>query len=340
MEQSNNETLFDSRNLIVFLWSKRKQIGYAVLIAAVASIIFSSEIFIKPKYKSSVVLFPTTNSSISRSLLSEIAFEKENILQFGEEEQVEQMLQILNSDEVREQVIKKFNLIDHYRIDPEGSYPLTKLNKKFEENISFNRTEYLSVRIDVLDEDPKLAATIANEIADLLDSVKTRMQHERARKALAIVEKEYRDFEHYLAAREDTLNKLRGLGVLDYKAQVERLSEAYGKALLANNSSAVDEIQEQMDVLAKYGGMAMAIEQDMEHDRKNLSQLKTKYEEARVDASDKIPHKFIVNLAKPAEKKSYPIRWLIVLVSTLSTALLAIIVVLILENVRRSKEAI
>jgi uncharacterized protein involved in exopolysaccharide biosynthesis len=340
MEQSNNDTLFDSRNLIVFLWSKRKQIGYAVLIAAVASIIFSSEIFIKPKYKSSVVLFPTTNSSISRSLLSEIAFEKENILQFGEEEQVEQMLQILNSDEVREQVIQKFNLMDHYRIDPEGSYPLTKLNKKFEENISFNRTEYLSVRIDVLDEDPKLAATIANEIADLLDSVKTRMQHERARKALAIVEKEYRDFEHYLAAREDTLNKLRDLGVLDYKAQVERLSEAYGKALLANNSSAVDEIQEQMDVLAKYGGMAMAIEQDMEHDRKNLSQLKTKYEEARVDASDKIPHKFIVNLAKPAEKKSYPIRWLIVLVSTLSTALLAVIVVLILENVRRAKEAI
>jgi uncharacterized protein involved in exopolysaccharide biosynthesis len=340
MEQSNNDTLFDSRNLIVFLWSKRKQIGYAVLIAAVASIIFSSEIFIKPKYKSSVVLFPTTNSSISRSLLSEIAFEKENILQFGEEEQVEQMLQILNSDEVREQVIQKFNLMDHYRIDPEGSYPLTKLNKKFEENISFNRTEYLSVRIDVLDEDPKLAATVANEIADLLDSVKTRMQHERARKALAIVEKEYRDFEHYLAAREDTLNKLRNLGVLDYKAQVERLSEAYGKALLANNTSAVDEIQEQMDVLAKYGGMAMAIEQDMEHDRKNLSQLKTKYEEARVDASDKIPHKFIVNLAKPAEKKSYPIRWLIVLVSTLSTALLAVIVVLILENVRRAKEAI
>jgi uncharacterized protein involved in exopolysaccharide biosynthesis len=230
--------------------------------------------------------------------------------------------------------------MDHYRIDPEGSYPLTKLNKKFEENISFNRTEYLSVRIDVLDEDPKLAATVANEIADLLDSVKTRMQHERARKALAIVEKEYRDFEHYLAAREDTLNKLRNLGVLDYKAQVERLSEAYGKALLANNTSAVDEIQEQMDVLAKYGGMAMAIEQDMEHDRKNLSQLKTKYEEARVDASDKIPHKFIVNLAKPAEKKSYPIRWLIVLVSTLSTALLAVIVVLILENVRRAKEAI
>jgi uncharacterized protein involved in exopolysaccharide biosynthesis len=84
----------------------------------------------------------------------------------------------------------------------------------------------------------------------------------------------------------------------------------------------------------------MAIEQDMEHDRKNLSMLKTKYEEARVDATDKIPHKFIVNLAKPAEKKTYPIRWLIVVVSTISTFLLAIVVVLILENIRRMRSNI
>jgi hypothetical protein len=50
-------------------------------------------------------MFPTTNSSISKSLLSENSFEKENILQFGEEEQVEQMLQILNSDEIKERII-------------------------------------------------------------------------------------------------------------------------------------------------------------------------------------------------------------------------------------------
>lgn len=340
MEQNSGDSLFDSNKLVLFLWAKRKQIGYTILIAAISSIIFSSPFFIKPKYKSSVVLFPTTNSSISKSLLSESAFEKENILQFGEEEQVEQMLQILNSDEIRERIIDKFNLMEHYRIDPDASYPITKLTKRFEENISFNRTEYLSVRIDVLDEDPQLAATIANEISNLLDSVKTRMQHERASKALAIVEKEYRDFESYLLAREDTLNNLRALGVLDYNSQVERLSEAYGKALLAGNANAVNTLQEQMQVLAKYGGKAMAIQQDMEHDRKNMSQLKTKYEEAKVDATDKIPHKFIVNLAKPAEKKVYPVRWLIVLVSTLSAGMLSVIVLLILENIRRVKSTL
>jgi uncharacterized protein involved in exopolysaccharide biosynthesis len=70
-----------------------------------------------------------------------------------------------------------------------------------------------------------------------------------------------------------------------------------------------------------------------------MSQLKTKYEEAKVDATDRIPHKFIVNNAKPAEKKVYPIRWLIVLVSTFAAGMLSIIVLLILENIRRVKSA-
>lgn len=335
MEQSSTGSLFDSTNLVIFLWKKKTPIIIATVVAILASIIFSSEYFIPPRFKSSVIMFPTTNSSISKSLLSENSFEKENILQFGEEEQVEQMLQILNSDEIRERIIAKYDLMGHYRINKDGKYPLTELNKMFEENISFNRTEYLSVRIDVMDEDPIMAADIANEISALLDTVKTRMQHDRALQALAIVQKEYHDFTKYLTAREDTLNKLRNLGVLDYDSQVERLSEAYGKALLANNSKAVGEIDEKLAILAQYGGVYTSITQDMEHDREALSRLKTKFEESRVDATDKIPHKFVVNQAKPSEKKSYPVRWLIVLVSTLATFLLSVVTVIIIENIQR-----
>ena len=335
MEHSSSGSLFDSTNLILFLWKKKKPILITTIIALVASVIFSAEFFIKPKFKSSVIVFPATNSSISRTLLSENSFEKENILQFGEEEQVEQMLQILNSDEIRERIVQKYDLMEHYGIDESGRYPQTELNRKFEENISFNRTEYLSIRIDVLDEVAELAAKIANDISALHDTVKTRMQHERARQALAIVEKEYRDFEKYLLEREDTLNKLRDLGVLNYDAQVERLSETYGKALMSNNSQAVKAVNDQMGVLAKYGGLFTSINQDMTYDRENLSRLRTKYEEIRVDATDRLPHKFIVNNAKPAEKKTYPVRWLIVVVSVLSTFLLSIVLVLILENIKR-----
>ncbi len=248
------------------------------------------------------------------------------------------MLQILNSDEVRDHIIRKYDLMNHYRINQNGNYPMTELNKRFEENISFNRTEYLSVRIDVMDENPKLAAEIANEIGSQLDTVKTRMQHDRAKQALSIVEKEYRDFQRYLDAREDTLTKLRSFGVLDYESQVERLSETYGKALMGNNTSVAKAVDEKMSILARYGGLYTSITEDMTHDREALSRLKTKYEEAKVDATERLPHKFVVNTAKPAEKKSYPVRWLIVLASTLATFLLAIVTMLVLENIQRVRQ--
>jgi len=45
-----------------------------------------------------------------------------------------------------------------------------------------------------------------------------------------------------------------------------------------------------------------------------------------VDATQSLPQKFVVNTAYPAEEKSYPIRWLIVLFTMLSTFMLAVIV--------------
>jgi len=335
MEDKNSISLFDSTNLVLFLWKKRKYILIVTGLAFISSIIFSSEYFIRPKYKSTVILFPSTNSSISKALISENFFEKENVLKFGNEEQVEQTLQILYSDEVKDRIISKYNLINHYRIDKDGDFPQTELNRKFDENISFNRTEYLSVEIEVLDESPDTAALIANEIADLLDTVKTRMQHDRARKALAIVEKEFFDFKNYLQMREDTLSQLRELGVLDYEKQVERLSEAYGKALIAGSNSIVKTIDEKMQILSTHGGKFLAIKQDMLHDRLIFSKLKSKYDEAKVDATQVLPQKFIVSTAKPAEKKSYPVRWLIVLVSTVATLLLSIVLLLLLENIQR-----
>ena len=71
--------------------------------------------------------------------------------------------------------------------------------------------------------------------------------------------------------------------------------------------------------------------------RKQLNLLKTKYEEVKVDATDVLPQKFIVSSAFPAEKKSYPVRWIIVVVSTFATILAAIIAILLLENIKQIK---
>jgi len=49
----------------------------------------------------------------------------------------------------------------------------------------------MAVKITVLDEDAGIAADMANDIAELHDSIKNTMQKERAIKAYKIVRREY-----------------------------------------------------------------------------------------------------------------------------------------------------
>lgn len=338
MEVENKQGLdFDSSNLLLFVLRWKKPLSILVVASALLSAIFSSPAFIPPKFKSTVIMFPTSTASISKSLLSKNNQSKEDLLSFGEEEQAEQLIQILNSDEIRNRIIQKYQLRAHYEIDSTEQYGETKLFKEYESNITYKRTEFQSVRIDVLDTDPVLAANMANDIAALVDSVKNRMQKERAFKAMAIAEAEYMEMKNYVKVLEDSLNRMREMGVNDYESMSERFNEYYAKAILENNTRAAEKLAEQLKILSKYGGAYVSIRDMLEHEKEQLSHLRAKYQEAKVDAEQSLPHKFIVNSAFPAEKKSYPIRWLIVLVSVVSTFIIALLSIIAYENAMKAK---
>ena len=72
---------------------------------------------------------------------------------------------------------------------------------------------------------------------------------------------------------------------------------------------------------------------------KRLANMETSYEQAESDANSNLSHKFIVEKAYPAEKKAYPIRWLIVVLSTFSTLLLGITLILIKNRIDQLKNS-
>jgi uncharacterized protein involved in exopolysaccharide biosynthesis len=337
MNNSRDARDFDSTNFIVFLFRWRKLLLIITAVAVVASVVFSLPFFITPKYKSTVVMFPTTTSSISKALLTDNAGGNQDIMQFGAEEQAEQLLQILNSNKIRARIIQKYNLMSHYEIDPESDFKYTNLFREYENNISFRRTEYMAVEVEVLDKDPQTAADIANDIAALLDSTKNKMQKERAIKGYKIVESEYTKLKSEINDMEDSLTALRKLGVNDYETQAEAYNTQLAIALSHNNASGAKALDEKLKNLSEYGGAYVSLRDALEYEKKQLSQLKTKYEEAKVDAEEELPNKFIVNSAYKAEKKSYPVRWLIVAVSTLSALLLGILTIIVIENLKKNK---
>ena len=334
LRKSENEN-FDSTNILLFLIKWQKPLLVVTLVAAVAAIIFSSPFFIKPKYKSTVILYPAATNAISKALLSENSSSKDDILSFGEDEETEQLLQILHSNRIRDKIVVKYDLMNHYHIDSTSKYKYTKLYREYDNNINFRRTEFMAVKISVLDTDPQMAADIANDIASLLDSTKNQMQKERAQKAFEIVRAEYEKLKREVATMEDSLTKLRELGVHDYESQSEMINRQLAIELAKGNKPAVKRLEQKLEILAKYGGPYVSIRDALEYEKKQLSMIKAKYEEAKTDAREVLPTKFVVNRAYKAERKSYPIRWLIVLVTSVSAFLFTLILILILENVQQ-----
>src|SRR3990172_12356127 len=107
-------TSFDSTHLLLFIYKWRKTLFIITSVAAISSAVIA--LIIPNKYKSTVILYPTTTSSISKALLSDNPSAKNDILQFGEEEEAEQMIQVLTSDEIMWRVTDKYKLLSHYRI--------------------------------------------------------------------------------------------------------------------------------------------------------------------------------------------------------------------------------
>ena len=301
----------------------RKPILIILAVAALCAVLFSAPFFITPLYKSTTIIYPTSSNSISKVLISTTYQSEKDIMNFGEDEQTEQMLQVLNSNRVRDKVISRFNLMEHYEIK-DSKYPITKLNKLYDARIKFRRTEYNAVKITVLDSDAALSARIANEIAEIFDSTMNQMQKEVAIEAFRIVEQEYNTLVAEMNMLEDSLNTLLKLGAFDYESQVEMFSQQMAVELGKGNTQGINNIQKQLDVLAEYGGASYAINERLDNDRLQLSLVKSKYEEAKVDATEFIPHKFVVTSAFKAERKSYPVRWIIVVITVLSTFLLLI----------------
>ncbi len=250
---------FFSGTIMQVILKYRKHLIVIGLISILASVIFSSPFFIKPLYKSTVILYPTASNSISKVLLSENRGNTKDILEFGEDEQTEQMLQVLNSNKIRDRIIVKYNLLEHYGIKKNSKYKMTNLYNQYEDNFTFRRTEYMAVKISVYDEDPQLAADMANDVGELVDSTINTMQKEIAKKAFRIVEKEYLSLKREVEVKEDSLTILRELGVHDYESQSEMFNRQLAIEMAQGNASGVKRLEQKLEILAKYGGPYVSI---------------------------------------------------------------------------------
>lgn len=328
---------FHALDILKFFIKHYKPISLITIFGAIVSIIVS--LLIEPEYQSTAIIFPASNTSVSKELLTDISRSNKNILQFGEDEEAEQVLQILQSNKIKTFLVKKYKLIEHYELQ-DAAYPQTALSRMLAKNISFDRTRYQSIEISVLDKDKKMAAAMVTDILQLLDTVYNQIQKKRALGALQIVEKEYKRMDILKKTLQDSLNKIRLLGVYDYEAQSKAYSVAMANAIERGNISVQKKIKSDIEILQKFGGAFTDITGRLQNINEQMGLLEAKLSEARVDYEQNLSHKFIVNPPFVPEKKAKPVRWLIVLLSTAGSFIVATFLLIFWEQWNQIKDTL
>lgn len=306
-------------DVVQFFWRWRKWIIGATLVAGLAGFIASMPVFMKPRFQATHIFYPTQNNSIADALLQDANQRQKDPLQFGEEEQAEQALQVLQSSALMSRLVRNFNLMKHYGIDPaKVSWPQTALQAEIDARISFSRTRYLSIRIDVLDEDPKMAAKIANGIALLYDSVKTEIQHQVAGPALEIVERNLRAKQQQIQQVRDEMRKLGEQGITNYEEQSRAIAEEIYKAQAAGQTGKLQTLLEAQRNLAANGGAWLSLNEKIRLEEEKESNINAMYEKRKIDVNEKLSHKFTVSEATVPERKAWPVRRLIVMLAMMA----------------------
>ena len=249
-------------------------------------------------------------------------------MDFGEEEQSEQLVQILQSSRIRDKIVSEFKLLKHYDISENDVNKHFKLSQAYDGHFAFTRTRYGSIRIDVLDEDPKLAAAMANKIVDLIDTVKNDMIAERTIPAFEVNLRKKQQMAHERDSILTRLDSLANLGVIALEVR-SNLFQAY---VDSKNPADREELKRKIEVNMKFGAMYDGLEYMRNEKIVKLEDFRISYEQAESDANAKFNHKFVVEKAVVADKKEKPKRLIIVIVSTMAGFLFSIFGLLLYDR--------
>jgi uncharacterized protein involved in exopolysaccharide biosynthesis len=300
--------------LVRIIWTNFRLLVIVAILTIIGSAIVA---LILPVYfESMTTIFPV---KLAQAPVNETAFRRGNISDFGETGEAEQVLEILNSNSLMERVVNKFDLYTHYQIPRADPASKSFVFKAFQGNVNIKRTKFNSIQITVKDKNPQMAADIANSIANYLDTLKYEMVLTRANELIHNLEFQRDKQQRLIDNFKKDMDSLTNAGIM---SQFQRgyLLEAYGQSLGKERA----ELRKLVDDNINLGEKFDLVERMFDREVENLLLINKYLVQTKADAEIQFSQKFVVDIAVPADKKSYPIRWLVVLVSLISAMLISI----------------
>jgi len=279
------------------LASHWKKLLVVALVAIGVSAFVSSPWIIAPRYKSLAVVFPS------------------NLNPFSEESATEQLLQFCASEEVKAAMARRFDLYKQYRIDTAQAKARSYFNAIYHERFRFSNTLYESIDVEVIDESPERARAMNRGLLEEVNSLVARRKKEK-------VDEYLRAYSASLAGKRREIDSL--------EARMRQISQKYGlvdvkaqaKALARNGAGSEAGRLLQEGMRDKSGELDM-LQEALRQEFRLYREIKKEYDKHLMDSQSRLSFMTVVSQPTLPDHKCYPLRWAIVLGSTLSALLLA-----------------
>lgn len=317
----------DSVDLVNFIIRHFKTFIITGLLAAVISAGVS--LTLNPLYESAVVLYPSSNVGETKNLLGNIT---SSSTVFGDDDATERLLQILRSDQIKDYLKKKYDLMNHYEIRPGEKYPNTKMEQKMNKYIHSSKTSFGSVEIRVRDHDRNIACLMANDIASRADTIFNAVQRESASKLLREINRSYENQLRLVKMYEDSLRIITGLGDNNKENAEGTLYKAYFEAVVTGDKRAEDRLESQLNLYETDRPEFLRVYSTLESETEYLSLIRGRYLESFALSHQTLPYTLVVDKAVVAEKKVWPKRSYMVIIATSSALLLLALLLFISDS--------
>ncbi len=243
--------------------------------------------FMPKEYKAYGLVYPPSSPSVDNSI---------DFPNFGYDIEADRLIQIFESTEIRDSVVKKFDLVRAYEIKQDNADWLDRLVKEYHKNIKFERTNSMSIVLSARSENADTAALIVNYIIRLADQVREKIYKKNILLAYDQAEKEYKTQKLLVDSAKTVL--------------VEKLKAANLSSLLVLVSDALISIDaEKISLAASQSGAQASIGPDIIAFKSMYEILKdyqSRFLKIRKSVLSPIPQIFVINYAEPNFKKISP----------------------------------
>ena len=301
---------FNNISLVQLVLKWKWHIIIITVAAAICGAVFSSSAFITPLYKSEAIAYPS------------------NISTYSDENETEQMLQLINAQSIMDSIIEKYDLWTDYKIDRNYKYGKTCMINEYHSKIRISKTPYDAVSITVSDKDPEVACNIAKDILNFYNDKVQSIHKMKNKEAVEMYARQLREKQRGIDSLKTRMGELaETYGVMDYISQSKEVTKSW-----LSGSTKANDLKHNVE---KYGPEMIDLAAKIDAEATAYSETKVDYEQELSFLNSNFTYSNIVTEPFPADKKSFPVRWVVVALSGLGAFLLSILVIFIIENRKR-----